>query len=210
MEASPRIVPLAPVHARAAAELHIAGQPGTFLTSLGPGVLTVLYDLLPQSGTGFGFAALDAADDRVLGFISATTGVGRLFLELGTRRINRFLPPLLREYARRPQLALRTVQTAAYPLLVSSGAGDAGAAELLSIMVEPAHRGHAIGGTLLNQLVDACSRQSIPCLDVTVDSANQGARRFYARHAFLEQKEFLLYGRTMCLYRRTLGAAHNA
>ncbi|MEZ4658511.1 MAG: hypothetical protein R2911_13150 [Caldilineaceae bacterium] len=46
------IDPLQPVHARDAARLHIAGQPGTFLTSLGPPVLTVFYDSLPRSAKG--------------------------------------------------------------------------------------------------------------------------------------------------------------
>ena len=39
---------------------------------------------------------------------------------------------------------------------------------------------------------------------ITVDAANEGARRFYQRHGFTQQKEFQLYGRAMCLYRRDL------
>lgn len=213
------IVPLAPEHAQAAARLHIAGQPGTFLTALGPDVLTALYTLLPQSAVGFGFAAVDATatdnaapddDGAVLGFVSATTSVGRLFMEMGTRRLGAFAPALLRRYARQPYLIARSVQTVLYPMLVhTDDVADAhnqgGApAELLSIMVAPAARDRGIGGALLAQLVQACDARGIERLDVTVDAANDGARRFYARHRFELRKEFALYGRAMCLYRRVL------
>src|SRR4051794_17725984 len=50
------LVKLSSRHAEDAARLHIAGQPGTFLTSLGPDVLTILYRALPESATGFGYA----------------------------------------------------------------------------------------------------------------------------------------------------------
>ena len=210
------IAPLAPVHAPAAARLHIAGQPGTFLTALGPEVLTVLYAQLPRSTVGFGFAAVDddsadadSADDAgaVSGFVSATTGVGRLFAELGTRRMGQFAPALLRRYAQAPGLILRSAQTVLYPLLARADDVDAhhGApAELLSIMVEPAQRGQGIGSVLLARLVTECQTRRLPALDVTVDATNAAARRFYARHGFVLRKEFTLYGRAMCLYQRAL------
>ena len=47
----------------------------------------------------------------------ATTSVAALFLELGTRRLPAFLPPLLRRFARHPALAARAAQTLAYPFL---------------------------------------------------------------------------------------------
>jgi hypothetical protein len=110
---------LTPTHAAAAARLHIAGQPGTFLTSLGPEVLTVFYRALPQSPVGFGFVA---RDDRhtgadVIGFVAATTSTGRLFLELGTRQLPSFMPPLLRRFAHQPSLIGKAVQTVLYPFL---------------------------------------------------------------------------------------------
>ena len=203
------IVPLTPDHAPAAARLHIAGQPGTFLTALGPEVLTVLYAQLPQSAHGFGFAAVDD-DGTVNGFVSATTSVGRLFAEMGTRRMGRFAPALLRRYAHAPGLVLQSAQTVLYPLLAraddSVDAHCGAPAELLSIMVEPARRGQGVGSALLARLVTECRAREVAILDVTVDAANAGARRFYARHDFVLCKEFTLYGRAMCLYQHTLDA----
>ncbi|MCL4863186.1 MAG: GNAT family N-acetyltransferase [Caldilineaceae bacterium] len=204
--ATVKIAPLTPHHARQAAQLHIAGQPGTFLTSLGPEVLTIFYAALPSSPVGFGYVIPTALGEEIAGFVSATTSTGRLFAELGLRHLGRFLPPLLRRFARQPQLAWRSAQTLLYPLAAGGHGEQTGAptAELLSIMVEPAQRSHGLGAQLLDALCLECERRSIVQIDVTVDATNAGARRFYARHEFVEMRPFQLYGRAMCSYRRTL------
>lgn len=214
-----QIVPLAPDHAHTAARLHIAGQPGTFLTSLGSDVLTVFYAALSQSPAGFGFAAVE--NGQALGFVSATTSVGKLFLEMGTKHIVRFLPPLLKRYAQQPKLMLQSMQTVLYPFLVSEKdsdafrAGDAtiiesdsAPAELLSIMVEPGARSSGIGAQLLSALDVECRNRGIDLLDVTVDAGNAGARRFYERHNFVWHHNFDLYGREMCQYKLQLSKVH--
>ncbi len=204
-----QIIPLDPTHAAAAASLHIAGQPNTFLTSLGPAVLTTLYQALPRSAAGFGFVALSDAPDRaVIGFVSATTSTGRLFLELGTRHLPAFLPPLLRRFAQQPRLLLHCVQTLFYPWLHRSASQDSSTAaqpaELLSIMVEPAWRSQGVGAQLVDQLVAACRTRQLPAIEVTVAADNGGARRFYARHGFVQHTTFQLYGRAVESYRLLL------
>lgn len=191
---------LAPVHAADAARLHILGQPGTFLTSLGADVLAVIYRTLPASPVGFGYAAVDGAG-RVAGFAAVTTSTGRLFGEMATRRLGQLLPPLLARFARRPSLLLRSVQTVFYPLLAGEKESSAaGHGELLAIMTEPEQRGQGIGAALLGAVVIECRARGLAELSVTVDAANSGARRFYARHGFLFRREFTLFGRPMALY----------
>ena len=212
--ASMQIIALAPPHAAAAARLHIAGQPDTFLTSLGPALLTTIYSALPQSTAGFGFVALSdgpvpatsVQSASVVGFVSATTSTGRLFLELGTRHLPAFVPALLRRFAQQPRLLLHCVQTVLYPLLHTSANTSAAAAELLSIMVEPTWRSQGVGTQLVEQLVAACRARQIPALDVTVAVANQAAQRFYVRHGFVEHGTFQLYGRPMYRYRLAIPA----
>lgn len=210
-------------HAAAAASLHRAGQPGTFLTRLGPEVLTLFYELLPTSPTGFGFVAVDPGvgqrdralhqgqTETVYGFVSATTSTGRLFVELGTRRLGRFLPLLGRRFVQQPRLLWLSVQTVFYPLLVrdQQGGGHPPAAELLSIMVEPGLRGRGIGTALLRTLCSACTTAGLGRLDVTVAAANSGARRFYERHGFRHERDFVLYGRSMCGYRLALEGSND-
>jgi len=198
------IVSLTPAHAAEAARLHILGQPGTFLTALGAGVLTLIYRTLPASPVGFGYTAL-GVDNQVLGFAAVTTGTGRLFVEMGTRRLGQLLPLLLARFARRPSLIPRSVQTVFYPLLVGDGEdGHKPHAELLAIMTEPAARRRGIGSALLAAVFADCLRRGLAELTVTVDAANGGARRFYARHGFVFRREFFLYGRRMTLYARRL------
>lgn len=206
--ATVQIAPLTPHHAEQAARLHIAGQPGTFLTSLGPEVLAVFYTALPLSPVGFGYVIPTATGGEIAGFVSATTSTGRLFAELGLRHLSRFLPPLLRRFARQPQLAWRSAQTVLYPLSAGGHGEQPGAptVELLSIMVEPTQRGQGLGARLLDALCLECERRGIVRIDVTVDATNAGARRFYARHGFVEMRQFQLYGRTMCSYRLPLAA----
>jgi ribosomal protein S18 acetylase RimI-like enzyme len=209
------ITQLTSEHARQAAHLHIAGQPGTFLTNLGDEVLTIFYRTLPVSPVGFGFAAaavsLDAEAEAtqsmpITGFVSATTSTGRLFLELGTRRLAEFLPPLLKRFVQRPRLMLTSVQTLLYPFLEQHQPANASyaRAELLSIMVEPTRRSQGIGAQLLAALVAECRTRQLARLTVTVDQTNQGARRFYERHGFQVEHTLRLSGRPMCRYARSL------
>lgn len=211
MPATPRLtlIPLEPNQAADAAWLHMIGQPGSFLTSLGADVLTVLYAQLPRSEVGFGFAAVDPMQPQtLLGFVSATASIGALFLEMGTRRLPAFLPPLLRRFAHEPGLAMRAIQTGAYPFLHAAPADDAvSPAELLSIMVQPTLRGVGIGALLVAALQSECVRRGMTALDVTVAAANQGAQRFYLRHGFGYMRTFSLYGQAMHLYRARLDGA---
>ena len=212
-----RLERLAPQHAPDAARLHVAAQPGTFLTALGPDILQIVYERLPSTTVGFGFAiTLDACRDNQripIGFVSATTSVGSLFVRTGLSRAGSLAPRLISRYVRHPALIGRTLQTVLYPF-ISKGAGDdvrqdshgadGGSAELLSIMVEDQWRNHGVGAMLIDALVAECSRRDLRHLDVTVDSANGGARRFYERHGFALQQSFRLYGRDMCGYGRPI------
>jgi len=197
---------LLPDHAADAGRLHILGQPGTFLTSLGPEVLTALYRVLPMSEHGFGLAAVASPRPAsLIGFVSATSSIGALFAEMGTRRVRTFLPPLARRFVRQPALLARAVQTVFYPLL--HGTADPSAppsGELLSIMVEPAQRGRGVGSLLMTALQAECQRRAIRSLDVTVDAANADAQRFYVAHGFVFVRAFRLYGRKMCLFQARL------
>ncbi|MEM7130619.1 MAG: GNAT family N-acetyltransferase [Chloroflexota bacterium] len=222
-----KIISLKAEHASDAARLHISGQPGTFLTSLGIDALTVIYRVLPNSAGGFGFAACAATShsgqlsasqqtpSQLKGFVSATTSIGQLMMEMATQHIFRIGPLLLRRFIQQPRLFIRTVQTLLYPMLSHSSAKDSPslpsksnisepAVELLSIMVEPDQRGRGIGAELLDHLCQTCRDRSVSVVDVTVDSKNQGARRFYERNGFVHQSDFQIFGRMMCSYRLRL------
>ena len=189
------ITPLAPIHARQAARLHIQGQPGTFLTGLGEDVLTAVYRALPQSRGGFGFAALQlpdhnteqAAEPSLVGYVSATTGIGGLFLEMASQRLGELLPPLLRRYGQDPRLALRSMQTALYPFLMQHEDDGEPAAELLSIMVEPVLRSYGVG--------DAADDR----LSARMQPPRPGIRHGYGRRRQRRRTKVLSTPRLRCL-----------
>jgi ribosomal protein S18 acetylase RimI-like enzyme len=213
-----RLERLAPQHALDAARLHVAAQPGTFLTALGPDILQIVYERLPSTTVGFGFAVTSAAcsDERpvTIGFVSATTSVGSLFIQTGLSRAGSLAPRLIVRYLRHPALIGRTFQTVLYPFMGKGTDGDGthhdgheagdASAELLSIMVEDRWRNHGVGAMLIDALVAECSARDLRRLDVTVDSMNGDARRFYERHGFTLQRSFRLYGRDMCSYGRPI------
>ncbi len=183
-------------HAPLAAEIHIEGQPGTFLTSLGKEFLTVLYAQMCASPWGFGYVALSAG--QVVGVVAATVSTSALFKEMIWRRWYRLAWPLTKQLARHPSLLTKTLQTVSYP------GQEAAGAELLFIGVRARLRGQGIGGQLVEALGAECGARSISNLAVTVDVANQGANRFYGRHGFQYQRTFELYGRQMNSYRLEL------
>jgi ribosomal protein S18 acetylase RimI-like enzyme len=211
MNPSIRLVHLAPTHAQDAARLHIAGQPGTFLTRLGPDVMTAFYRALPRSPHGFGLAALATSDNsgQLVGFVSATTSTASLFVEMGTRRAAELAPALVRRAIVDPGVVVQGMQTVAYPFVARGASSQQAAAELLSIMVESEWRSSGVGSLLLHELLAECNRRGIEEIHVTVDEANPGARRFYERHGFTHQRTFVLYGRAMCLYAHS-GASGSA
>lgn len=215
--AAPVLAPLDASHARVAAQLHIAGQPGTFLTQLGEDALTLFYAALPQAG--FGFAALNsppstaAAAAHLVGFISGTAGLGAVLRAclLGNRgqRGLRLAWLLAGRVLRRPQLLGNVASTLAYTLRGGPGQRDSAtenepAIELLSIMVEPTARSQGIGSLLMARFLAECAAQGVNSVHVTVDARNPGAQRFYMRHGFQLAHNFELYGRAMTLYRKVL------
>jgi GNAT superfamily N-acetyltransferase len=133
--------------------------------------------------------------------------VGSLFAEIGTAQLGALLPPLVGQLARHPMLIWRSVQTVAYPLLAGGHDSGAAPAELLSIMVEPAARSQGVGAQLLAALLDGCRSRGMALLDVTVDTGNEGAQRFYQRHGFVHHHNFSLYGRAMAQYRLSLSGS---
>lgn len=229
-----RIRPLQASDAPIAARLHIAGQPGTFLTQLGQDVLETIYTTLPQAG--FGFVAVPAmqkgetAQDptnaqegvaQVYGFISGAPGIGGVLRQVLTgdqgRRGLRLVRLLGQRIVRKPVLLRHTFETLLYPLRTQSkGAHTAHAPktattiDLLSIMVERDQRSQGIGAQLMTAFIQECGARSATSVEVTVDANNAGACRFYAQHDFVHLRDFRLYGRAMRLYRKELTTPANS
>ncbi len=188
--------------ARAAALLHIEGQPGTFLTTLGEGFLTAFYAGLSDSKWGYGYVAMEG--DDALGVAIGTNDTHALFRELMTREGAHLALPTLCRLIRHPSLLAKVLQTFFYPDKLDIEPGEA---ELLFIGVRDQSRRRRIGTQLLDALSEESRRRGAIAFKVTVDAANSAANAFYVNYGFQIVGGFELYGRKMNLYYLPLAQA---
>ncbi len=187
-----------------AARLHVAGQPNTFLTNLGEDALELVYRALVNGGSGFGVVAATRAEDgasgSVIGFAAATSSTLALYADVGRLSGVAMARKVLAATVRRPALLQQAVESAFYPLRQGGNTREHADAELLAIMVDAEWRGTGVGSALLDALLRQACAHAVATLEVTVDAANAGARRFYAAQGFTHHSDFRLNGRAMCCY----------
>lgn len=190
-----------------AARLHVEGQPDTFLTNLGVDALRHIYRVLATSAEGLGVVAVmpaavggDILEWRMIGFAAATTSTLALYIDVARRFAPAMASEALRASLRKPALLLQGVESALYPLrqVGQSSQNSLPSAELLAIMVDERWRGAGVGAALLDSLLRLCAARRVHHMEVTVDAANAGARRFYSTQGFVLRSEFRLNGRAMC------------
>lgn len=188
------IQPLQPAHAREAAELHAEGQPGTFLTSLGPRFLRVLYREFVHLPSVYGFEAV--ADGQVVGMVTGTSDTGALFRELLRRAWLRLGLVVALRLVAHPRLIRRVWDTLHYPSQLHSAPGEG---EALTMAVRLPYRKHGIGTELMLALLREARRRGLRGLWYTVDGANENALRFHRRLGAEFQRTEIMYGRQMVL-----------
>lgn len=181
--------------ARAAALLHMEGQPGTFLTSLGEVFLTAFYAGFGDSKWGYGFMAWDG--DTPVGVNVGTINTKRLFEEFILRRGLLLAWTALRQVVRRPVLLKGILQTFAYPHKMDPRHGEA---ETLFLGVTERARRHHIGSRLHSATAEESRRRGATVLECTVDVTNERANAYHVRRGFRLVGAFDIYGRTMNVY----------
>ena len=196
---SDQIVPLAPRFASAAAEIHAQGQPGTFLTTLGPAFLRALYTEMALSPHCLGYVALDGHE--VVGVVVGTTDSGAIFKDLIWHRGPKLILPVLGALVRHPSLFPKLVQTLIYPDKVEE---DSEIGEMLFIGVRSPYRGKGIGGMLFRAMEDALRERGVKFMGMTVEDEDEAANSFHQHNGMIPQYSFMLYGRRMNWYLRPL------
>jgi ribosomal protein S18 acetylase RimI-like enzyme len=181
--------------AHPAALLHIEGQPGTFLTALGPGFLEAFYAELGGSKGAYGFVAVEAA--KIVGVVVGTTDTHALFKEIILKHGLRLVLPTLFSLLKHPGLLLSLFQSLLYPNKLDAKPGEA---ELLFIGVDTQMRRQNIGTQLINALIEESRRRGATALKITVDVGNPRANAFYQKNGLQIIGSFSLNGRKMNLY----------
>jgi ribosomal protein S18 acetylase RimI-like enzyme len=177
------------------ADLHIEGQPGTFLTKLGKEFLTTFYSHLCRSEGGFGIVA--EQDGEVVGVGVATMDTGALFREMIVGHGLWLVLPVAKSILRHPSLIADVVNTLRYPAKVE---GDSVIPEFLYLGVRRNMRGQGIGTRLMETVCWMCRQRGADRVSLTVDASNRGAQRLYLDLGWERGEEVLLYGRPMIIY----------
>jgi len=189
------IVPYTLAHADAAADLHIEGQPGTFLTSMGRTFLRALYAQMAISPLCFGYVAVDG--NEVIGVVTGTVDSGAVFKELVLKKGHKLVLPVLGAILRHPSLVPRIVQTLFYPAQTKLEPGEC---EMLYVASRADRRGQGIGHALYGAFVQGCRQKGYTSMALCVDVGNPTAVRFHERQGMHPVREFTMYGRPFRWY----------
>ncbi|MGQ9502248.1 MAG: GNAT family N-acetyltransferase [Anaerolineae bacterium] len=199
------IRPYARAYARDAAEIHMEGQPGTFLTRLGKDFLVRLYELFAESPYVFGSVAID--NEAVIGVGFAATDTRRLFRTIKYRHWHRLLWPIVRQVLRDPKLIGQLIQSIRYPNTLKPLPDEA---EILFVGLRRGYMRQGIGPRILDQLLEEAHRRGAMRAVGTVEKNNRAVRWMIARltGARVDQ-EIILNGRKMLIYRVELPVGVN-
>ncbi len=193
-------VPFAKTHAQQAAEIHIEGQPGTFLTRLGPEVLTRLYECMAESPLVIGEVVMDG--DVVAAIAIASQNTNQMFSNIKRRYWHRLLWPMVKQMACHPSILGAIWQNMRYPSAVAAPEGEA---EILFLGLRRPYMRHGIAPRLGPHVLNAWYERGCKTATAVVDRRNRPMRWTIAgfRGVYVDH-EFLLNGRTMIVYRADL------
>ncbi len=201
-----RAVLMQPDHAPQVADIHIEGQPGTFLTRLGRGFLTALYAEISRSPHGFGVVAVEG--DLVVSVVMASTSTPRLFADMRSRHVLRLAWPILPQVLRHPTLLRDIWHTWRYPSKASaSRAKQPGErrpkveAEFLFFGTRPEYRRHRIGMYLFDRAIALSIQRGVRQISAVVDQKNDrmvtGFTEHGTKYGFEAPDSVFLFGRPM-------------
>jgi ribosomal protein S18 acetylase RimI-like enzyme len=183
------------------AALHAASLRG-LLTRLGPAATRAYYLAAAAAPLATGYVA--RSDHGLEGFVLGSVAPVQLRRDVVGREPVRIVAGVAVGLLRRPG-NLRW-------LLKSFGSADSGyydvtAAELTYLAVSPGRRGRGVGRALVEKFGDAMQRAGQTRFELSVDSDNSDAARFYERLGFTMVGEYQEFGQRHVRYRRTLGPA---
>ncbi len=195
---------------RRVAELHIEGIPEGFLSSLGVGFLSKLYE------------SVDSHKDSVL-FLERDAGSSVVAFLAGTLSLPRFYRYALRRYGFSFIIAIssklfsivtlkKIIETVAYPFVSHSPKPSTNTfqckgidAELLSVAVTPEMHGRGLGKKLVGRLDSFFKEKGgIKEYKVVTSALDNKSNAFYRSAGFVLLREFIHHGKRMNEYRKSL------
>jgi ribosomal protein S18 acetylase RimI-like enzyme len=174
-----RIIELVPEHARQVAQLHISGIRTGFISSLGLGFVTALYEAVAGSGCGYGFVA--EKGDKVIGFAAFATNLNGLYKTVLFRNGLRFAFSLaLKMFSFRT--AKKVLETFFYPARIKKLGLPS--AEFLSMVISDDARGKGLATQLVQKGFAEAARRGIPELKILAAVDIGPINRMYEKFGF--------------------------
>lgn len=196
-----QIKPLSAAYGKAAATLHIEGIPTGFLSSLGVGFVTALYEVIAEDAGSFGYVVIE--EGNVLGFVAFTTHLSRLYKQVILTKGFKFAFVIAPK-----MLSLRAIKKVFENLFYPSKMKKMNLpdAELLSIVVAPDGRGKGLARQLVEAGLDECRRRRIDQVKVLVADFNKPANALYQKTGFERICQIDSHGVLSNIYVLTLDA----
>ena len=193
-------IPFTRAHARQAAEIHVEGQPGTFLTRLGIDFLTRMYQAIADSPHAFGVTVID--ENTVAGVAIVALNTTQVFQEMKRQHWHRLLWPMIRQVLRDPLLVGDIVQSIRYPATLHAPPGEA---EILFLGLRRPYMRRGIARRVASLIVDEAYGRGCTSITTLVAKRNRAARWVVAAFpgSYID-REVELNGKIMLVYRAKL------
>lgn len=185
-----QVIPMRAEHARQVARLHIDSIQQGFLSALGEDFVTALYETLAVSTESFGYVAV-TEDGGVVGFVSFTTNLRRLYRSVLRKRGLTFTTLLIRKVCSFSVLK-RILETLFYPKRIARLRLPE--AELLSTGVSEQWRGRKIAQRLIERGFQECAARGIERIKVLVADFNDVANHLYRKTGFRLATQIVNHG----------------
>jgi len=175
--------------------MHRETQPGTLLSDLGQGFLTIFYEDLASASGSLGVAAEDGG--RLIGYTTAVLSTGGLFTGLLKRQGIRVIWAVIGAVLRRPGLVPKIIQAILYPSQEGAGPNEP---EWLTLAVLPEYRRHGLASQMFGQIKATCRARGYRRINAVVDNANIPSTKMVLSLGFQPRGETIVSGRKMTLF----------
>jgi len=166
-------------HAGQVAALHIQCISTGFISSMGIDFVTSLYDAIVKSKSSLGVVAV--RNEKVIGFVSFTTNLNKLYKSLIRRKGLKFALLLAGNV-----LSLRRIkkifETLSYPARIKKM--NLPSAELLSIAVAPEERRKGLAGQLIEKGLRLYRKTGVDKVKVLIGADNKAGNKLYLKSGF--------------------------
>ncbi len=193
---------LQPENARAAAEIHIDGQPGTILTRLGRSFLARLYYAMCVSEWADAFGVFD--DGRLVGMAATAVSSDHFFSEFKRKHLWRVAIPSAFAALKDPKIVAGIIEGWKYTDHAENPEREC---DVLFLGVIKAYRRHGLAPELVRHMFGWANEIGLESSTFMVDKRNRPMRWMVSQlNELTVAREFEAYGRTMVLYRVPIAA----